>query len=83
MNNSDNLYIRDKSVITVGFDKLENNISIYNHKLEKEIYYDKQKLSDNVFEDFEKQTSWQSYTTLLITDILTDRSNAKWIIDFE
>ena len=34
-----------------------------------ENYYDKSKLSLNVFEDFEKQTSWQSYTTLLITDI--------------
>jgi hypothetical protein len=37
--------------------------------LDKENYQDKTKLSLNVFEDFEKQTSWQSYTTLLITDI--------------
>jgi len=34
-----------------------------------ENYNDKKKLSLNVFDDFEKQTSWQSYTTLLITDI--------------
>jgi hypothetical protein len=37
--------------------------------LELENYNDVNKLSANVFDDFEKQTSWQSYTTLLITDI--------------
>lgn len=34
-----------------------------------ENYHDNDKLTMNVFEDFEKQTSWQSFTTLLITDI--------------
>lgn len=35
-----------------------------------ENYNDKAKLSANVFEDFENQTAWQSFTTLLITDIV-------------
>jgi len=29
-------------------------------------------LAANIFEDFEKQESWQSYTTLLFADISTD-----------
>jgi hypothetical protein len=41
----------------------------YFYILVLENYNDKSKLSQNVFDDFEKQTSWQSYTTLLITDI--------------
>ena len=40
-----------------------------------ENYQDKGKLSLNVFEDFEKQTSWQAYTTLLITHV--DNMNDK------
>jgi hypothetical protein len=46
-------------------------------KLAVENYNDKAKLSVNVFEDFEKQTSWQSYTTLLITDIVNDKIDRK------
>ena len=39
-----------------------------------ENYYDPNKLSLNVFDDFEKQTSWQSYTTSLITDIIQNKN---------
>ncbi len=63
---SDNLFIRDKSQITIGMDQLQNKIKLEN-------YHDKKKLAASVFEDFEKQTSWQSYTTLLITDIMGDK----------
>jgi len=35
------------------------------------MYSDKEKLKKNIFEDFEKQESWQSYTTLLFADINT------------
>lgn len=45
--------------------------------LELENYNDKNKLSANVFEDFEKQTAWQSFTTLLITDIVSDNNEDK------
>lgn len=34
-----------------------------------ENYREKDKLKANIFEDFEKQESWQSYTTLLFADI--------------
>jgi hypothetical protein len=34
-----------------------------------ENYNNANKLSMSVFDDFEKQTSWQSYTTLLVTDV--------------
>jgi hypothetical protein len=37
--------------------------------LEMENYNNANKLSMSVFDDFEKQTSWQSYTTLLVTDV--------------
>ncbi len=37
-----------------------------------EMYSDKEKLKANIFEDFEKQESWQSYTTLLFADITID-----------
>jgi len=33
------------------------------------MYSNPNKLKDNIFADFEKQESWQSYTTLLFTDI--------------
>lgn len=35
------------------------------------MYSDKDKLKLNIFNDFEKQESWQSYTTLLFADINT------------
>ena len=43
------------------------------------MYSDKEKLKQNIFEDFEKQESWQSYTTLLFADINTreDKSTKK------
>ncbi len=34
-----------------------------------ENYTDQDKLKKNIFQDFEKQESWQSYTTLLFADI--------------
>jgi hypothetical protein len=40
-----------------------------------ENYTDKDKLKVNIFEDFEKQESWQSYTTLLFADIRDDNDN--------
>lgn len=40
-----------------------------------ENYADINKLSARVFEDFEKQTSWQSYTTLLIADIKDEKKD--------
>jgi hypothetical protein len=40
-----------------------------------ENYNDINKLSARVFEDFEKQTSWQSYTTLLIADIRDEKKD--------
>jgi len=36
---------------------------------EGENYSEKNKLALNIFEDFEKQESWQSYTTLLFADL--------------
>ena len=45
-------------------------------------YNDINKLSERVFEDFEEQTSWQSYTTLLIADIKDekkDKKEKKWL----
>lgn len=72
---NENRFVRDKGAITQGMTRLReqirNKIKLFNFikYLEEENYYDKQKLTLNVFEDFEKQTSWQSYTTLLITDI--------------
>jgi deoxyhypusine synthase len=79
----DNKFVRDKSYITQEMSRLQDQISnidlnnkninfIYFIFLEKENYYDKEKLSVNVFDDFEKQTSWQSFTTLLITDIANE-----------
>jgi hypothetical protein len=61
----DNRFKRDKSATTQGMNKLKE-------KINQENYNDAEKLSRKVFEDFEKQTSWQSYTTLLITDIVND-----------
>jgi len=66
----DNKFVRDKTGITLGMSNLQNQIYM-------EIKNDKKKLSACVFDDFEKQTSWQSYTTLLITDIVNDNPNEK------
>jgi hypothetical protein len=39
------------------------------YNAEHDNYSDKEKLALNIFEDFEKQESWQSYTTLLFADL--------------
>jgi len=55
---------RDKSDVTMVF-------AVLDEEIRGEMYSDKEKLKRNIFEDFEKQESWQSYTTLLFADIST------------
>ena len=57
----DEKFVRDKSDITKNMEKLTRELKLEN-------YSDKDKLALNIFEDFEKQESWQSYTTLLFAD---------------
>ena len=45
--------------------------------VEGENYSEKDKLALNIFEDFEKQESWQSYTTLLFADLSKIESDKK------
>jgi len=61
-NHVDEKFIRDKSEITKNMEKLTREIK-------GEQYTEKDKLALNIFEDFEKQESWQSYTTLLFADL--------------
>lgn len=41
------------------------------------MYLNKDKLRDNIFKDFEKQESWQSYTTLLFAELNTNMLKKK------
>jgi len=66
----DEKFIRDKSDITKDMEKLTR-------ELRNENYFDKGKLALNIFEDFEKQECWQSYTTLLFADLSNGESNAR------
>jgi len=61
-NHVDEKFIRDKSGVTKEMEKLTREIR-------GEHYNDSNKLQKNIFEDFEKQESWQSYTTLLFADL--------------
>jgi len=58
----DEKFVRDKSEVANNMEKLLREIR-------NENYSDKSKLAMNVFEDFEKQESWQAYTTLLFADL--------------
>jgi len=66
----DEKFIRDKSDITKDMEKLTR-------ELKSENYVDKNKLVQNIFDDFEKQECWQSYTTLLFADLSNGESNTR------
>jgi len=61
----DEKFVRDKSDITKSMEKLTR-------ELRHENYSDIKKLCANVYEDFEKQECWQSYTMLLFSDLGKD-----------
>jgi len=67
-------FVRDKSEITKNMEKLTREIKGEN-------YSEKDKLARNIFEDFEKQESWQSYTTLLFADLSKIEADKKKIGD--
>jgi len=63
---------REKSELTKEMANLYDEISInikINFITGGEGYTDKENLKRNIIQDFEKQESWQSYYTLLFSDI--------------
>jgi len=63
---------REKSELTKEMANLYDEISInikINFITGGEGYMDKENLKRNIIQDFEKQESWQSYSTLLFADI--------------
>ena len=42
-----------------------------------EKFNDSEKLAKNIFDDFGKQDSWQSYTTLLVADAEVNKDKKK------
>lgn len=68
---NDNKFIRGKGTVSKNMDYIKREIR-KNYKiiiLVKEKMKDKGMLAANIIEDFSKQDSWQSYTTLLFADV--------------
>lgn len=61
-NHVEEKFRREKNEITKKMEELTRQIKAEN-------YSEGNKLAMNIFEDFEKQESWQSYTTLLFADL--------------
>jgi hypothetical protein len=70
---------REKNEITKAAVILDEELSniFYFYKIGREMYLNKDKLRDNIFKDFEKQESWQSYTTLLFAELNTNMQKKK------